>query len=365
MVEPLHTTVNRKSSISRDNRLDRGDPGGSGAKHRPRRIIALAAMLALCLIWSGCVGPSPTPPPPHISGLNDYIAGAQAYDAGDTERATALLQDAVEANPQLTMAHQLLGDLYRKQRDYRRAIDQYRAAALLDPYGYKNQYDLAVTYQFLDRLEDAVAAYLQALRLSPMDMNSHMNLGLVYLALGRMDASLAQLKKATEISPDSSSAWCNYGVALDADAQWSKAERAYERALELNPDQPIALMNLGVNLLQQGEIREAEPVLALAARKLDTPAAHQRYGDVLVLEHRDSDALIQYRIALQRDPQYWPAMNQIGLILVRKYEAGMTLDEDLRLQAVSIWKQSLALRPDQPRIRQWVMKWDQGGKLVP
>ena len=352
MVEPPCSMVNRKSSISMAN----------------RKIAAAAMPLLLAttlLLLSACVGPAPTPPAPHVDGLDEYVAGAEAYETGDRDKAAILLEDAVRLNPQLTMAHQLLGDVYRQEKDYRRAIDEYREAAALDPYGYKNQYDIALTYQFLDRLEDAVAAYLRALRLSPRDLNSHMNLGLVYLALGRMDQSLAELKKATEISPDSADAQCNYGLALDADGQWANAEKAYERSLELNPNESVALMNLGINLLQQGQIREAEPVLALAARKLNTALAHQRYADVLVLEHRDDEAMVQYHIALKVDPQYWPAMNQIGLILVRKYEAGLTLDEDLRRQAVSIWKESLALRPDQPRIRQFVVKWDQGGKLVP
>ena len=325
----------------------------------------MALLVCFMLCFGGCVAPAPTPPAPHIAGLDEYVAGAEAYDDGQTSRATMLLQDAVRVNPQLTMARQLLGDLYRRQRDYRRAIEQYEAASRLDPYGYKNQYDLAVTYQLLDRLEDAAAAYLRALKLSPHDLKSNMNLGLVYLALGKLNDALAQLQKATLISPDSADAQCNYGIALEAAGKLGKAEQAYQRALELNPHENVALMNLGINLLRQGRPREAEPVLARAAKILDTPLAHQRYGDALVLEGRDDDALLQYEIALRRDPQYWPAMNQIGLILIRKYQAGLTLDENLRMQAIAMWNHSLAIQPDQPLIRRWELKWEQGGKLIP
>jgi tetratricopeptide (TPR) repeat protein len=358
MVEPVPSMVNHKPSNFRAK--------ANGLPHPFMAAARLACLLvALGFLLAGCVGPSPTPPPPRISGLDSYVAGAEAYDAGDTARARVLLEQAVRVNPNLTMARQLLGDIYRRQKDYRRAIEEYEAASRLDPYGYKNQYDLAVTYQFLDRLEDAVAAYLRALKLAPRDLNSNMNLGLVYLALGKTNNALAQLKKAVQISPDSAEAQCNYGVALDAAGQLGKAETAYQRALELNPNETVALMNLGINLLHQGRQREAEPVLARAARKLDTPLAHQRYGDALVLEHRDDDALVEYQIALQRDPRYFPAMNQIGMILIRRYEAGLTLDESLRREAVAMWRQSLLLRPDQPPIQKLVDHWDQGGKLIP
>jgi hypothetical protein len=58
-------------------------------------------------------------------------------------------------------------------------------------------------------------------------------------------------------------------------------------------------------------------------------------------------------------------MNQIGLIRLHAYQAGLTLNEDLRRDALAMWKRSLAINPNQPVIRQWVDKWEQNGRVTP
>ena len=44
----------------------------------------------------------------------------------------------------------------------------------------------ALSYQFLDRLQESAISYLNALQLMPTDLNSNMNIGLVYLALAAL-----------------------------------------------------------------------------------------------------------------------------------------------------------------------------------
>jgi tetratricopeptide (TPR) repeat protein len=325
------------------------------------RRAAFSTILVLAAILAGCA----ESPPPKIVGIDPYIAGARALQTGDDDRATGLLQQALEANPDLIMAREELGDLYRKRQNYQQASSQYEVAVKLDAYNFKIHYDLGLSYQFLDRLEDAVKAYLRAIALEPRDLNSNMNLGLVYLALGRPADALAQMKTAVDIDPHSSAAQCNLGIAFEANGEWTKAESAYRRAMELDPDQPAAMLDLGVNLVHQNRGNEAVIALTAAARKIDTAQVHKHLGDAYVLLHRDDEALHQYDIAMRENPRYWQAMDQAGLILLRKYQAGMTLDEDLRLNALSFWQKSLAIYPDQPTIRKWVDKWGQGGKVLP
>lgn len=313
----------------------------------------------MLLILGGCHAPTPAP---DRLGMDDYVAGARAYRAGDQNVAKLLLSHAVQQNPDLVMAHQLLGDLYRHAKDYGSASEQYQFVAQLDPYNYKSHYQLGVVNQFLQRLEKASDAYLRALALSPDDVNSTMNLGLVYLALGRTPEALRLLQKAVQLDPHSSAAQCNLGVAWDIIGDLDKAERAYERAIELDGNQTVAMVNLGTNLIRQGRAYEAAAALRAAAAKADTAMTRERLGDALVLEHHDDEALRQYNLALSLDPDCWPAMNQIGMILWRKYETAPSYDEDLRRSAligcIAAWKKSLALNPSQPQIGEWVAHCD-------
>jgi tetratricopeptide (TPR) repeat protein len=329
------------------------------------RIIPLAAAALLPVCGGGCAEPSPAPVPPRVAGLDTYVSGAQAYDAGQDDQARLMLQQAVQKNDNLTMAHQLLGDIYRKQKDFQQAANQYQAVARLDPYNYKSHYNLGLMDQFMGRLEQAITAYLQALTLSPRDLNSNINLGVVYLALGQNQNAIRQLQKAVSIDPDSAAAQFNLGVALDIGAQPLTAELAYRRAIELDPNLTAAMLDLGANLIRQRRGAEAEGVLRQAAAQSSTPVAYKLLGDALVLQRRDDQAKRQYDAALQLNPDYWPAMNQLGMIDLRQYQAGLTLNESLHRSAVQLWQRSLALNPRQPAIRGLLAKWNRDGQIQP
>jgi tetratricopeptide (TPR) repeat protein len=326
----------------------------------------LRALLVLGLfIPIGCSGPAPAPPPPHVGGLSDFVSGQQALQGGDQKKAQSLLEKAVADNPNLITAHQVLGDLYKKQNDYTAASQQYDVFARLDPYNYRSHYDLALMYQLLHRLREAIVAYEQALVLAPRDLNSNMNLGLVYLATGQTDQAIAKLQFAVSLDPQSAAAQCNLGIALETAGRLGDAEAAYSRAIELDPSMTVAMIDLGANLNRQGRGQEAEVLLRSALKRENSASLHEQLGDALVLQHRDDDAMPEYDAALKLNPNDWQAINEVGLIQLRKYQAGLTLDESLRLAAVASWQKSLSIHPDQPAIRGWVEQWSQNGKVLP
>jgi tetratricopeptide (TPR) repeat protein len=295
--------------------------------------------------------------------LDNYTMAAMAHQNGDDDTAIANLNVAIKENPELAQAHVLLGDIYRSRTDYTKAAEQYETAVKLNPEEFTSRYELALSYQLLNRLQDAVGSYLRALNLKPKDLNATMNLGLVYLALNQKDVAETCMRNAVAIDPQSALAYCNLGVVLDGRSDYPGAELEYRRAMELDDKNPVILMNLADNLIHQDR-DEAVGVMQLAIKLSDTTAARKRYGDALVLGRRDDDAYRQYQEALRRNPSYWQAMNQAGMIQIRKYIAGATLNESQRLQAVDFWQKSLGLRPDQPAVQALVAKWWQGGKVT-
>jgi tetratricopeptide (TPR) repeat protein len=321
-----------------------------------------AIKLGMAVLWAavcclgGCVHHRPTTRPDRATAA--YVQGALAYQHGDAETAVSELSEAVQENPDLTMAHVLLGDIYRSRTDYRDAADHYEVAARLDPYDYKNHYNLGITYQFLSRLQEAVACYLRALKLKPTDLNSNMNLGLVYLALNQPDDALAMMQRAVKVDPKSAAAHCNLGVALEAKGNFAAAELEYRRAVELDGQSTVALMDLAGNLIRQGHGADAVAVMRAELKLSDTTGARKRYGDALVLDGLDDDAYRQYAEALRRKPDYWQALNQTGMILLRRYIAGSELEEPVRKQAIATWQRSLELNPNQPQIQALINKWN-------
>jgi tetratricopeptide (TPR) repeat protein len=323
-----------------------------------RTLSAPTAVLMTCLAvtcLTGCAW-RPTPPAPPASA-RAYADGIAAYKAGDKDRAVALLTQAVKDNPNLAMAHSVLGDLHKEAGNYDEATTQYEALIRLDPYAADNHHRLAVSYHFVNRLRDAAASYLRSVRLDPRDWKSSMNLGLVYMSLGDNNASVEYCQRAANLEPTSAVAHANLGVVLDARGNAAEAEAAYRRSLALDHRQSGAAMNLARNLQSRGRAAEAASVLQRLVGTADSPSARRRYGDALAAAGRDADALRQYRQALTMDPRHYPAMNGLAALLITQYRDGLLLDDRKRDEALAMWKQSLQINPGQPKVETQLKTW--------
>lgn len=321
--------------------------------------LCLLCLSCAALVLSGCAAQPQDPEKPKAIDL--YVQGVQQLRAGQQETAVATLERAVAENPDLRVAHILLGDTYRARNDYNKALPHYQAASVLDPYTVSNHYNLGVAYQFLNRLQESAAAYLRALQLNPKDVKSNMNLGLVYLALGQIDDAVTYLERATRLDPNSASAWSNLGVALDARGSAVLAESTYRKALELDSNNIVTLQNLAQNLMSQGKPSEAATIMEQVLLRSDAPAVHKRYGDALALGKKYDEAIAQYDLALQSDPHFLPALNEKGFVHIRRYTDGLELDDQQRVKAIELWRSSLALNPNQPRVVEAMRKWEKPG----
>ena len=296
-------------------------------------------------------------------GVDRYVRAVEAYNNGNRDRAIDSLLAATRANPDLIMARVMLGDLYRENGNYEQALTQYQELIKRDPYSWSNHYKLGVTYQFVDRLNEAAASYQRALALNPDDPEANTNLGLVHLYLGNPDEAIRYTERATQLDPRSASAFSNLGVALDARGDFARAESAYRHSLDLDPGNTTTLLNLGTNLIAQNKGGEAVDVMQRVVQADDTPLHRKRYGDALARAGRFDEAVQQYRTALERNPKYYPAMNEIGWTRIEQYRKNLELDDSKRNEALAMWEQSLAINPDQPKIAAARSQWASNASL--
>lgn len=323
---------------------------------RPLGLVLFAGVLTttVSLMVTGCTPPGQ----PSARATRAYADGVMAYHRGDMPVAKDNLTTATEEAPELIKARILLGDLFRAEGDYRAALTQYEAVVKLDPYSSGGFYRLGLAYQFLERFLEARDAYLTALKLKSTDVDANMNLGLVYLALGDLPKAMEYTKRATEIDPTSGAALANYGVVLDAVGDSVGAERAFLSALEITGDQPGTLLNLGQNLLTQNRGAEAQEVLERLVKISDTSLSRKRLGDAYALQGKAPEAIEQYERALKIDPNYFPAMNDAGRVMIQRYRAGLELEEPLRQSAIAYWSRSLKVNPKQPQIEALLKQWE-------
>lgn len=338
-------------------------PSRTRSDRRPST--ARALLTAVATLWlgstalylAGCADRGKADATRNAAALDSYVQGVLAYQNGDTTKAMADLQAAVNQKGDLVMARSMLGDLYRARSDYEAAREQYEVLSRLDSYSYLNHYRLGLVYQFLNRLQEAAASYLNALNLKPNDAASNMSLGTVYFALNDPQKALKYAQRAVEYDPKSAAAWVNYALILDANSQYPKAEEAYRKSLDLDSNNAVTRLYLGENLLAQQKYAQARGVFAELVKLQDGPLHRKRLGDAYFGEKNYAEALNQYQAALKLDPVYYPALNEIGATYVADYEKGLRLDESKRKAALDAWQKSLSINRAQPRITAFVQKY--------
>lgn len=320
-------------------------------------LVALVAFVAM--LAGGCAtGPAGRGEAARPKAIETYVKGVYAYQSGQKDQAVETLKEALQANPQLIMPRVVLAKIYKERGDFSSAKDHYEALVVMDPYEVKNHYNLGLSYQMLQRLQDAAKSYNNALKLKPNDFGSNMNLGLVYLALGDADKAVRYTDKAAQLQPESAEAQANLALALDSRGDYVLAERAYRRSIELAPKQVGTLINYANNLLAQQKARDAADVLQQTLKVEDTPYLHKRLGDAYAMEQRYDDALREYREARKRNPKYFSALNEEGRVLLQQYQAGMELDEKKRDEALALLRQSVEMNPAQPKVKATLEEWE-------
>ena len=334
----------------------------------------LAAPLAGAMLLGGCGlgGGRKVPPRDDSPQQSRYVAatlpagpvglyaeGVLARRAGDQNRALDLLLDAVQKDQRLIMANQVLGELYTERGDYASAQTYFQRLVRLDPGEAGNHFRLGYTYELLQKFNDAAASYLDGLKIDANDPKGNVGLGRTYLALGRPADARPYLDTATQLDPEDGQAWLNLGRSLDALDALAAAENAYRRALETLPTPtPALLRNLGLNLVRQGKGQEAVPLLQQVADAEPSPESFKDLGDAYIVEKDYDAALGQYDAALAADAAYVPALNAKGTAFVLQYQRGASLDEPLRERAVSLWRRSLELQADQPRVKEAIARFE-------
>jgi len=325
-----------------------------------RKSVLFAVMSVAAL--SGCATTAPRTPAeaalPRPVAVEQYVDGYQAYQRGDTQTAVRELEKAVSRNPNLLMARITLGEIYRKQNAYDSAARQYEVLAEKDAYTISNHYYLGVSYQFLTRYRESVTAYLRGLKFEPQDFGSNMNLGTVYLAIGDADNAVLYLDKATQINPRSAVAWSNLGVALDARSSSVLAETAYRKSIELDTSSMPTLQNLAANLMLQKKVGEGIYLWEQIVAKNKTSFTQTRLADAYTQGSEFAKATEQVDEVLKRDPRYVPAVNAKALVLARQYDLGGMINDAQRGEALRLWRASLSLNGDQPKVRDLLKKYE-------
>ncbi|MGA2674158.1 MAG: tetratricopeptide repeat protein [Terracidiphilus sp.] len=124
-------------------------------------------------------------------GVQDrFLAAVQAEEAGEKQRAIALYEEMMEADPSFAPAYINLGTIHFHLRQFDRAEELYRRATEADPDYVLAFFDLGNVLDELERPDESIAAYRQAVKLAPRYADAHYNLALAHERRGERRPAL-------------------------------------------------------------------------------------------------------------------------------------------------------------------------------
>ena len=247
------------------------------------------------------------------------LNAAQAMlNAGEFDKAAALLNQAATLNPRHYRVHALRGRLDAAQHQNENAIREYEAALQHLPEGVPEgilypislRVDLAQIYRDAgdtanaERITQEAANAIAAIDLAGPARPEFLRLrAATEAAAGDVDSAEKDLKEALKIEPRNGVLLLNYANLLWKTSRQEEARKTYREALAIDASNAGALGSLGFLSREMGDNEAARGYfLELAKKHPDDYAPYLALGDLYSSNRQFPEAQESYERAFQRSP---------------------------------------------------------------
>ncbi len=165
--------------------------------------------------------------------------------------------------------------------------------------------------------DQALAMLQDVSRQAPKLAVVHQYLGLAWARRQDLPQAIAALREARTLAPNSADIRTNLAQTYLAQGSWSLAIREAEAATELHPQNVSALRLLADAHLVAGDAKRAQDILKkLIVLLPDDAVVHHRLGVASRMQRRAAEAMAHFEQALEKNPKFFEALEQIVAILV-------------------------------------------------
>lgn len=162
-----------------------------------------------------------------------------------------------------------------------------------------------------DDFPRAIAQYNEALKLDAKHIPSLYRLALVYTQQKDYPKAIEAWKSYIKVTDGSAEGYNNLGFCHELAGQPDLAETAYKKGVAKDPKHPACRINYGLMLARHG--RTSEAIVQLQA--VLTPAqVHYNLASVYEQQGRKEQAKIEYRKALELDPNFIDARTRLSAV---------------------------------------------------
>ncbi len=145
-----------------------------------------------------------------------------------------------------------------KRKDLKQAIQDWTAAAQLNPSEPKYFFHAGVGYFEVGDYEKAAANLLRTISLCSFHHKALLVLGTLYLKLRKLDKAERFLEASVEIAPDNALGHLNLGAVYSVERKYEQGIKEFEKAIRLAPEDPRPYLGLAKVHSLLGQTERAE-----------------------------------------------------------------------------------------------------------
>lgn len=198
------------------------------------------------ILWSRVIKRSP-------NLVLAYIhRGAAYHGTGDLQSAAADYKKAIELKDD-AYGHSNLAMIYKEQKDFAHALEEYNRAIVLKPNYWGWYFDRGNLYRETNRFDLAIRDYTKTLQLLPGYAEAYGNRGITYFLLHRDDDALADFNRAIRFDPRAVHSINNRAILYIKRRNFARAIKDFSLSIQLDPGNPAVYYNRGLAYHDSGQ----------------------------------------------------------------------------------------------------------------
>lgn len=223
-------------------------------------------------------------------------------------QAEAECKQALAINNNMPEAHHTLGMIYKAQGRLDEALNSFKEAERIDP-KYSDAYTgEGLIHMVKGNYTEASTAFKQAISLNTGNSTAHYGLGRTYFKQGLNDAALKELNTAEwqykEKKRNHALVKLTQAEVYSSQGNTVAAISNFRLAVNQKPELPEAYMGIAEIRENRGDYEHAIAELKAGVELMpDNVALHQRMGDLSLKLEKLDDAIKQYQVVLNNQPQ--------------------------------------------------------------
>lgn len=210
------------------------------------------------------------------------------------------LETIVDQDSEFTEAWVLLGQLYRKTKDWKNTQTVYKKLTQLAPQEADYYYRLGVAQREEGKTEEALSNFRFATELMPEHSRAFYSMASIYDAEGKTEKAIEALNKSLEGNEKLEMTYNLLAEIYVTNDRVNEAITVYENSIREHPESYLLHYNLGVSLMMMKRYEEAVRIFKRASKLTnDDPALYYNWASALIGLKNYSEAARLYKEGLK------------------------------------------------------------------